>query len=155
MTVVDTLHNLLEAMGGLNFGEKFLFDNLVEQLSSSAQLGDEVEVLFVFEVLVQLEDMWVIKLLENGDLCLELIHVLDLLSSNGLACSVLLADSMSALGDDSESTCSQGFLSEFVNLLEWFLVLQDHSLFVNQDISSVHLMNSLFVISYNNYTLKL
>jgi len=110
VAVVDALEHLLEAMCCLGLSEELLLNDLVEQLSSLAQLGDQVKVLFVLEVLVKLQDMRVVELLEDGDLCSELVDVLDLLSGDGFAGSVLLAHSVTALGHHSERTCSQGFL---------------------------------------------
>jgi len=60
VAVVHTLHDLLESVSSLNFSEEFLLDNLVEQLTTGAELSNEIEVFLVFEVLVELEDVRVI-----------------------------------------------------------------------------------------------
>lgn len=104
VAVVDALEDLLETVCGLGLGEELLLDDLVEQLSALAQLSDEVKVLVVFKVLVELEDVGVVKLLEDGDFGAELLDVLDLLAGDGLAGPVLLGHSVPALGHHSERT---------------------------------------------------
>ena len=53
VTVIDTLHDLLEQRGSLFFSKELLFDNLVEQLSSTANFSYEVVVLVVLKILVE------------------------------------------------------------------------------------------------------
>ena len=134
MAVVNTKHQLFEAVSGLLLGVALLLDNLVEHLTTSAQLGNNVEVFIILEVLVELQDMWVIKLCKDTNLSMELCHVLDLLLGNGLAGSVLLGDSMSALADDTEGASTEGLLAHLVDFFELVVILVDECLFLDKEI---------------------
>ena len=61
VTVVQTLKNLLEQASSLLLGKVLLSHDLVKELTTRAQLGDEVDVLFVLEVFVELQYIGVIE----------------------------------------------------------------------------------------------
>ena len=134
VAVVDSQHELLENMGSLGLGVELLLNDSVEHFASRAQLRDDVEVFFVFKVLVQLQNVRVVELLENADFGMELGHVLDLLLRNSFASSVLLGNPVSALGDDSEGSGPELFLAQLVNLLKFVSVLGNECLFFNDNV---------------------
>ena len=134
VAVVDTKKQLSEALGRLLLCEELLFDDLIEQLTSSAKLGDQVEVLVIFEVLNQLQDMRVIQLLQNRDFSSELLNISHLLARDSLASSVQLRDSVPALGDHTKPTSTQGLLAHLVDVLDLLVVFLDHGRLVDYDV---------------------
>lgn len=134
MAVVDGLQDLLEHLGGVGLFEELLGNDPIEQLASLAQLSDEVNVLRVLEVLVQLDDVWVIQGLQNFDLLLKTLPILDLLPLDCLAGSLLTADFVSHFSDDSIGARTKGFLLEVVYLLELVLVFGDHGGFHDHEL---------------------
>ena len=134
VAVVDTKKQLSEALGRLLLCEELLFDDLIEQLTSSAKLGDQVEVLVIFEVLNQLQDMRVIQLLQNRDFSSELLNISHLLARDSLTSSVQLSDSVPALGDHTEPTSTQGLLAHLVDVLDLLVVFLDHGRLVDDDV---------------------
>jgi len=60
MTIVDARKNLLHEQGGIALGKLSSGDDLVEQLSALADIGDNVVSLLILEELVHLQDVWVI-----------------------------------------------------------------------------------------------
>lgn len=132
VAIIDTLQDLLEAVGCFLFSKELLLDNLVKELSSCAQFSDKVKVGFILKVFIELEDMWVVKLLQDGYLRVELIYILYLLLANCFARSVKLGDLMSAFSDNSESTTSKCFLADLVDILNRFVIFLDHCLFLDE-----------------------
>jgi hypothetical protein len=78
--------------------------------------------------------MGMIEFLKNVDLKVELSNVLDLLLVDGLACSVLFGNPVSALGDDSERTRTQLLLSELVDVFKFGFILSNECLLFDNDI---------------------
>ena len=67
--VGDGIYNALCCPAGLELAELFLRKNHVEKFTALHELHDEAPVAVVLEHLNQLNDVWMIKLLENLDLC--------------------------------------------------------------------------------------
>jgi hypothetical protein len=78
VAVVYTLKYLLENMACLEFTEKFFLYDHVEEFASFAQFGDQVNVLGIFEIFIELEDIRMVQLLENFYFLFEPLSVLDL-----------------------------------------------------------------------------
>ena len=106
VAIVETLENLLEYSRGHLLREKLFCNNLIEQLPTRAQFGHQVYILFVFEVFVELQDIRVIKLLQNGDLLLKPVHILDLLFGDSFNCPLLPGLLVLAPADNSKGSCS-------------------------------------------------
>lgn len=94
VAVIEGMQDLFENLGRVFLREELVLDDAIKQLTASANLSDEVHVFIVIEVLVQLEHVWMIKLLQNEDLLLEPVHVLDLLLGDLFDCTLLLGLSM-------------------------------------------------------------
>lgn len=80
MTVIDCGKNLLHNLSGLLFGETALIANFFEELSSSAKFCNDEEGSLLLIEFKDLDDIRVIKLLEN----LDFIHQSVLLLLTGL-----------------------------------------------------------------------
>ena len=89
MTIVNGLQNLLEYLNSVCLLEVLFSNDPIEQLAATAELCDEVDVLFILEVLVKLDDVGVVELLENGHLLLKTLPILNLFALYCLACSLL------------------------------------------------------------------
>ena len=68
MAIVDARQNLLHEQRSILFCELASSNDLVEELSTLADVCDDVVSLFVFKELVHLEDIGVIKVLQVVDL---------------------------------------------------------------------------------------
>lgn len=127
VAVVNGVEDLLEDLASvLLLEELFLYDS-IKELSSSAQLTDEVDVLFVHEVLVQLDHIWMVKGRENCHLLLEPVPVLDLFAQDGLAGPDLAADFVLDLRDDSVGSRAKCLLVHLVDLFNRRFVPVDHA----------------------------
>ena len=62
----ESVHHL----GGIVFSEEFVFGDFIEELSTFANVGDDVVSLFAFVRLMNLQDIGVIQVFENADLIL-------------------------------------------------------------------------------------
>ena len=60
VAVVDAGEHLLHEDGTVSLAELATLQDLVEELSALADLGDEVVALFIFEELVHLDDIWMV-----------------------------------------------------------------------------------------------
>ena len=60
MTVVERLQDLFEDLGSKSFGEEFILDNPIEQLTTFANLCDKTDILIIFKILIELEYIWMI-----------------------------------------------------------------------------------------------
>lgn len=63
MTVVQALQNLFEQSCCLLLGEVFFSHDLVEELTTCAELSNQVDILLVFKVFVEFQYIWVIEFL--------------------------------------------------------------------------------------------
>jgi hypothetical protein len=63
VAIVECLQNLLEYRSSLALLKMLFLDDLVKQLASRAQLSNKIDILGLLEVLIQLQDMRVIKCL--------------------------------------------------------------------------------------------
>lgn len=78
MAVVQDLADLLENLGSCLFVEVFGLDNAIIELAAFADFGNEVDIDLILEVLVELDDVGMVKGLENLDLSLEASPILNL-----------------------------------------------------------------------------
>jgi hypothetical protein len=90
VAMIDGLNNLLKNVTCLELIKEFLLDDHVEKFASLAELGDEVNILGIFEILVHFENVGMVQSLEYLYLILEPLTVLDLLPWNRFAGSDLL-----------------------------------------------------------------
>ena len=109
------------------FVEELFLNNLVEQLTSRTHLGDEVNIGFVLEIFIELDDTWMVQLLENLDFLLEPLPVLDLLAIDDLDRPVLVGALVRGLVDDAVSATAQGCIVHCVYLVERMFILDDHA----------------------------
>mmetsp|Transcript_102781 Transcript_102781/g.291042 ORF Transcript_102781/g.291042 Transcript_102781/m.291042 type:complete len:206 (-) Transcript_102781:226-843(-) len=103
---METLRDLLHHRRGLPLGEELLFHDAVEQLAARTQLQDEVHVLGVSESLIELEDVRVIQLLHDIDLCLQLRPV-HRVRRDGLDGALCLRDLVDGLAHGPEAAFPQ------------------------------------------------
>jgi hypothetical protein len=99
------------------FTKSLTLDDGVEQLSAFSQFHNDMNILVIDVALVELYDVWMINLLENGELFFQETHILfNILSQNALDCvfDVWLLDSM-CQPDCAEVTAAYEFL-KFVDL---------------------------------------
>jgi len=129
VAVVNALHNLLEHFGSISFIKELFFNDLIEQFSALADLSDEVNILGVLKVLIELDDMWVINLLQNLDFGLESLPVLDFVSRNGFASSGMTSGQMCDLVDSPIRTASKRLAIDFVDISDSLRILNYHRLF--------------------------
>ena len=135
VAVVDGLEDLLEDLGGILFLHVLLLYNQVKEFSSCAKLGNEVDVLFVLEVLIELEDIWVVQVCQDLDLIGKPLGVGDLLLVDGLACSDLTSFLVQNPLHSSESTRAQNvLLVDLVELADGVIVFVDHVGLLDHDL---------------------
>ena len=60
MAMVNALNNLLKDMACLLLAEELLLHDHVEKLTSLAQLCHQVDIFGIHEVLVELQNVWVV-----------------------------------------------------------------------------------------------
>ena len=97
MAVSNRLQHLLNDVGSIILTVRALRRDLVEQLTSLAELSDQEPILILLEDLVDLDDIWMVQPLQGGKLTLEelllgLVHLLllyDLDCDNFIRSSVL------------------------------------------------------------------
>ena len=63
MAVVDASEHLLHEHGSIHLSELASGDNLIEELTTLADVCDNVVSLFILEELVHLQNIWVIEVL--------------------------------------------------------------------------------------------
>ena len=114
MAVVDSLQDLLEDLGGIRLFEVLLGDDPIEQLTAATELCDEVDVLRVFEVLVELKDVRVVERLQDFYLLLKTLPILNLFPGDGLASPLLPTDLMGDFSDDTVGARAKGLLLDIV-----------------------------------------
>ena len=127
VAVIDRVQDLPEHFGCVVFVEELFLNNLVEQLTSRTHLGDEVNIGFVLEIFIELDDTWMVQLLENLDFLLEPLPVLDLLAIDDLDRPVLVGALVRGLVDDAVSATAQGCIVHCVYLVERMFILDDHA----------------------------
>jgi len=126
MTVVDTLQDLLEYLSSIFLIKELLFNNLIKQLSTLTHFSDKVHILGVFEVLIKLNDMWMINLLQYLNFCLEPLPVLNLIPWNSFASSNMASGEVLAFINDPISTTAKCLLLNVIDLLNSLSVLYNH-----------------------------
>ena len=126
MAVIDRVQNLPEDLARIVFIKELLLNDLVEELSTCAQLSDKIDICLIFKVLNQLDDTGMVKLLQNLDLLLEPLPVLYLLSRDDLHSSLLVRAPVSGLMDDTIGTTTQCCLVHLVDLTDRVLIFDDH-----------------------------
>lgn len=62
MTKYYCAQNLLHHLNSLCLCKPLLLDDLVEELTSCAKLGNDVQVVNIFEVFINVKDVWMVKL---------------------------------------------------------------------------------------------
>ena len=75
MTIIYRLEYLQKYFGSLFFWEEFGLVDAIEQFAAFAELGHKVKILFVFEELVEFEDVRMVQLLQDSDFHLKLLQV--------------------------------------------------------------------------------
>mmetsp|Transcript_67453 Transcript_67453/g.146974 ORF Transcript_67453/g.146974 Transcript_67453/m.146974 type:complete len:230 (-) Transcript_67453:306-995(-) len=85
--VIDGANYLVHQDGSLNLSEVARLDDAVEELPSSSQLHDQVDVTMVLEGLEELDNVRVIHHLHDSNLLLEAINVLHLCLGDRLDCT--------------------------------------------------------------------
>ena len=133
VAVIYGLHYLHKDSRCVLFVEVFFFHDLVEQLTAFAQLRDQVNILLVFEILIELEDVGVVERSEDLYLLLESLLVLYLFAGNDLACSLLAGFNVLHFTDHAEGARAQGFLVHLVDLGDRLWVQSDHLRFFNNE----------------------
>lgn len=63
VAIKNGLHDLFENECCIILAEKLLGDNVIEELTASTQLANQMHILLIFKVLVKLDDVWVVELL--------------------------------------------------------------------------------------------
>jgi len=71
VAVVEHLADLLENLGGSLFVEILDLNDTVVELTTFADLSNEIDISLILEVLVELNDVRMIKSLQNLDLSFE------------------------------------------------------------------------------------
>jgi len=61
VAVIQRSEDLLEDLGSRLLGEAFVLDNPLEQLASLAELCNQVDILLIFEVLIELQHAGMIQ----------------------------------------------------------------------------------------------
>ena len=102
VAVIDGLHYLHKDSRSVLFVEVLFLYDLIKQLAAFAQLCDQVNILLVFEILVQLQDMGVVQCPEDLYLLLESFLVLYLFPGDYLACSFLAGFNVLHFPDHAE-----------------------------------------------------
>jgi len=125
VAIVQGHQNLLEDIGSLLLIEKLSCNDPVEKLSSSTKFCDQVDVLVVFKVLVELNNVGVIKRLEDLDLSKEPVPVLDLGPGNGLDGPLLASLSMCTCAHLSIRTFTKSLRVTFVYIINWLCIHLD------------------------------
>mmetsp|Transcript_104098 Transcript_104098/g.301150 ORF Transcript_104098/g.301150 Transcript_104098/m.301150 type:complete len:263 (+) Transcript_104098:234-1022(+) len=115
--VVDSLDHLLHERGRLHLREVPSLNDSVEQLASCAQLHDQVDDATIFEGLVQLDDVWMVHHLHEGNLLLEPLYVFHLLLGNRLDSSAGPSLLALSLGHRPVGALSELLLVDVVHVL--------------------------------------
>jgi hypothetical protein len=127
VAVIDGLNNLLEYVTCLELIKELFLHDHVEELASLTELGDEVNILGIFEILVHFEDVRMIQSLEYLYLVLEPLTVLDLLPWNRFAGSDLLGTFVHNSVDNAVCPGTQDIsLVHFVARGNRFMVFLNH-----------------------------
>jgi hypothetical protein len=152
MTVGHRLQDLLDNGSCFFFREDNFGDDLIEKLSSFAEFSNQVVPLIILEDFVQLQNIWMIKPLEDGAFLLELFFFL---LGHGLFfdkfnCPDVLRVSGEAFSHITESALSQ-HLTNLVMVLEFAVVGLDKVRLANFQISYVldlHLACNKLLLSF-------
>jgi len=104
-----------------------MLDDSLEELSASAQFGDEVYVVLVFKKFIEFKDSRMIKHLENLNLLAEPFNLLDLILFYFLDSSFEFCFFVLALVDDTITPSSKRPLCDVVAVLEPLVVFLDHA----------------------------
>ena len=93
-----------------------------------------MNILFVFEVLVELDDVWVIKFLQDLHFRFESLRVLEFRLGDRFHSSLLLGDQMFGLTYNTKSTATEGLFGDPVMLLKRFLIFDNEGRLFDQEI---------------------
>lgn len=131
VTVVKRLKNLFKNNSCVFFTEVFFIDNFVEELATAANFCDKVDVSFVFEVLIEFQDVWVIEFLQNQNFLLESFHIFNLFFCYFFYGSFLFSRKMYTLTHDTICSCPHWFLTDSIYICNLCCILLNKSLFFN------------------------
>ena len=85
MQMLDSTDHLAHDIGGVALGEPLSSDDTVKKLSALAVLHNDVDITVIDVALIELDNVGVVNLLENGELFLEKSDILsDVLTEDGL-----------------------------------------------------------------------
>ena len=110
--VFDTRNYLLIHLGRFFFFKAPVLDDVLEQLATRAVFHDEVQVVIVLDHFVQLHNVWVPNLLENGDLTVDPIDIrliLNFVLLKDFNCYLVAGYDMRSLLDLAKRTFTLGF----------------------------------------------
>jgi hypothetical protein len=123
VAVSDCLKNLLNDGGRLLFRKLNFCDNLIKQLSTFAQLSNEIISFLIFKNLIQFENIRMVQFFEDGNLMLETLLLLTahglLLDEFNRPCDLGLP--IETLPDLSESALAQQ-LPNLIVVLEFAVI---------------------------------
>lgn len=116
MAIVDARENLFHEHGSVLFGELTSRYNLVEKLTTLADIGDNIVPLLVLEEFVHLQDVRVVEILQVVDLIEKhlLLVIVHVRLSENLHCSLGARLTMDANTDFAESAGSKHFSNSVV-----------------------------------------
>lgn len=143
VAVVQSLEDLPEDFASHLLVEVLLLDDAVEELAARAQLTDQVNVDVVLEILVQLDNIRVIKLLQDFDFSLETVPVSNLGTRDDLDSPFLAVFSMSCCANLSVSSLTQLLLRSEIDFVNGPIILHNEGLLANQEVSVCRLNHVL------------
>jgi hypothetical protein len=91
MAIVDGRQNMLHYLCSILLWQPSLLQNLVKQLASRADFCNDEEALLILKVLIDLDNIWMIEILENIDFVIKrlLFMLAHALFANHLHCSLV------------------------------------------------------------------
>ena len=106
MAIGHSLQKLLEHVRGLNLAELVAVGNLVEELSTFAQLSDQIDGTLGLIDLIESDDVWMRQILQDVDLILKTdsLDVVHRELVNNLDCTYFVSYFVSGSPDLTEST---------------------------------------------------
>ncbi len=75
MTIVDTIHNLMEKTNCIAFLDASMGHNIIKQFTTRGIAHDEENILGRIHNLIQLDDIWMVDLLEDVNLTRHTFHI--------------------------------------------------------------------------------
>mmetsp|Transcript_98942 Transcript_98942/g.121128 ORF Transcript_98942/g.121128 Transcript_98942/m.121128 type:complete len:466 (+) Transcript_98942:305-1702(+) len=123
--VVDGTNDLLHQNGRLHFREVARLDDPVKELSARAELHDQIDVPVIFKRLKELDDVWVVHHLHDGNLLLEALQILHLRLGDGLHSTDGLGGDIGCFAHRSIGSFTQLLLVQLVVVCDLARVLDD------------------------------